>query len=231
MSTGDNDPRRAIRRLNIAGFSALLILFGGIHPTIAPDSVINHRAVDIICLGEGEYPVLDLCEALESGENITDIANIWVKKNGMIHKNPIRDYPQDLDNLSLDREGISYMGIFSGRGCYGSCSFCNTPTVRKIRGKSGYFRKRSVANVLDEVEEILSSVKESYDLGQIKKLAKKLPDKFSNYGVRAIEKLALILNNRSWIICLLFVSRMTLFLLIKNGSLNLHVNSGKNFRT
>jgi len=29
MSAGGNDPRRAIRRLNIAGFSALLILFGG----------------------------------------------------------------------------------------------------------------------------------------------------------------------------------------------------------
>ena len=177
----------------------VLILFGGIHPTIMPDSVISHEVVDIICLGDGEYPVLDLCQALEKGEDITGIANLWVKKNGTIHKNPIRDYPQDLDDLPLDREGVTYMGIFSGRGCYGNCTFCNTPTLRKMGGKGHYFRKRNVANVLDEVGEILSSLDRVYNLGLARALAQKLPGKLSYYGVRAVEKFALIINNRPWL--------------------------------
>ena len=137
------------------------IIFGGIHPTIDPESVIRHQAVDIICLGEGEYPMLELCKALENGDDITGIKNLWIKNGDKIIRNNLRPYAENLDELGLDREGIIYWGIYSGRGCKGNCFFCNTPTIKKLGAGGTYFRKRSIENVLDEVDEVIRLYKDT----------------------------------------------------------------------
>lgn len=128
------------------------IIFGGVHATILPEEVIARSPVDAVCLGEGEYPMLELCEAMETKNKITDIRNLWIKdKDGAVHRNPMRPYAQDLDALEMDREGLCYYGIFSGRGCIGNCSFCNTPAIKRAGATGRYLRKRSVDNVLNEI--------------------------------------------------------------------------------
>lgn len=52
-------------------------VFGGPHPTFFPE-FINSPGVDSICMGEGEYPLLDLADNLTEG-NITKIKNMWIK--------------------------------------------------------------------------------------------------------------------------------------------------------
>jgi radical SAM superfamily enzyme YgiQ (UPF0313 family) len=177
----------------------ILIVFGGIHPTIDPESTIRHEQVNIVCIGEGEYPLLGLCEALENHRDIHDIPSLWVKHKDFIYKNPIRDYPQDLDNLPMDREGLNYMGIFTGRGCIGNCSFCNTPTIRRLGVKGRFFRKRSVTNVLDEVEEILAGVKPNYNLKRAQVFVQTLPRSIKRYGQKAISKLATVVGSNAYI--------------------------------
>ena len=57
-------------------------IFGGIDPTICPD-IIEHPSVDIICRGEGEFPLLELLDAFDQTREIsTDIENLWFKKIG-----------------------------------------------------------------------------------------------------------------------------------------------------
>ena len=95
------------------------IVFGGPHPTICPDETIQIQSIDAICIGEGEYAMFELCNHIKKQRIPIKVKNLWVKHNSKIIKNPQRPYLQDLDSIPLDREGITYGGIFTGRGCYG----------------------------------------------------------------------------------------------------------------
>jgi radical SAM superfamily enzyme YgiQ (UPF0313 family) len=135
------------------------VIFGGVHPTILPDQVIANEFVDAVCLGEGEHPMLELCNTMQRGEDYRDISNLWVKADETVVRNPLRPYVQDLDAIEMDREGLYYYGVFTGRGCTGNCSFCNTPAMRKTGATGKYLRKRSVENVLDEIDVLLETNK------------------------------------------------------------------------
>jgi len=54
---------------------------GGIHPTIAPDEVLQTRGIDMICRGEGEAPLSELCRKMENNEDTSDILNLWIKRH------------------------------------------------------------------------------------------------------------------------------------------------------
>ena len=56
-------------------------LWGGIHPTVAPDRYIE--PADYLCIGEGELPTLELCKHLEAGKTTENINGIWSKVNGI----------------------------------------------------------------------------------------------------------------------------------------------------
>lgn len=186
----DNSQLVEMARKVKAAAPRTLTIFGGVQPTIRPDSVIADKSVDAICLGEGEYPMLDLCESLQRGESITTIQNLWVKESGTVHKNPLRPYVQNLDDLVMDREGIIYLGIYSGRGCAGRCTFCNTPTIRKLGAKGRYLRKRSVDNVLQEVEDVRAVLGKSHNLARLRKLLSRSPGRMSYFGVKLSDKIA-----------------------------------------
>ena len=51
------------------------IIFGGIHPTLFPEDTDFHY-VDYVCVGEGEYPVLELMNYMEKGNDCSNIKNI-----------------------------------------------------------------------------------------------------------------------------------------------------------
>ena len=61
------------------------IIWGGIHPTIDPESSIKYA--DIICRGEGEEAILDLVKAIQGNKPIENIDNLWIKRNEMVFKN------------------------------------------------------------------------------------------------------------------------------------------------
>ena len=44
----------------------LPILVGGIHSTLNPEEVLNKGSIDMVCVGEGEYAVLELVNRLEN---------------------------------------------------------------------------------------------------------------------------------------------------------------------
>ena len=84
-------------------FPNIIVIFGGIHPTVCPDEVIKEAPVDIICVGEGEDALLELCETLQKKESINKIKNLWVKDRKepeVIYKNPLRNL-KDLNTLPV----------------------------------------------------------------------------------------------------------------------------------
>lgn len=147
------------------------IIFGGIHPTSVPEYVIQNEFVDMVCIGEGEYALLELVESLQNGRVDYSIRNIWFKRDGNIIKNPIRLLIDNLDTLPVPDKELFYtcgnnfkIGYFtiSGRGCFYSCSYCYNSFLKKLyKDKGDYFRKRTVGNLLDEL--VLYTGKYSYN--------------------------------------------------------------------
>jgi len=159
-------------------FTSAPILAGGIMASIAPEMLIDLAEIDMICLGEGEGAIVDVCAAIAERRSFHNIKNLWIKKNGEIIKNPLRplvnlhEIPEQnwkpFDNRHLYRsyKGEVYRnGSFEfARGCMKVCSFCVAPSLRRIQKNLGkYHRFKNGARV---VEEIAAKVRE-YELNLI----------------------------------------------------------------
>jgi len=138
----------------------LLTFFGGPHPTYFPDFIENPY-VDIVCIGEGEYAIAELADALDKGKPITRIRNLWVKRGGRIYRNPLRPLA-DLDELPMPDRGLYFRYKFlrdiptkrfaPGRGCPYNCTYCYNQSYRKLYENNGrYVRYRSVKSVIEEI--------------------------------------------------------------------------------
>ena len=154
------------------------IAFGGMHATVMPEKCID--VADIVCVGEGEHPTLELAERMSAGEDYSDVRNLWVRRDGEVIKNEPRDLLADLDSLPFrDYSGVDTYYITGGklvesdpihdirsfrincsRGCLFRCSYCyNSVMTQLYKGKGKYYRLRSVGNVLDEIEYARSKFK------------------------------------------------------------------------
>ena len=159
------------------------IIWGGTHPTMAPDESLE--AADMICVGEGEEPMLQLVERLEAGRDPTDVGSIGFRAGGPFGNarevrnpvqplvRPIDDYPfpdYELDThwvieggqLAPARPGnlrgtLHRLRIETTRGCPYHCTFCNnTAWANLYRGKGSWVRRRSIDNVLAEIDKARS---------------------------------------------------------------------------
>lgn len=145
----------------------LPVLLGGIHPTLEPE-ILAHPAVDYLCRGEGEAPLVELLAALGRGEREIAVANIsWKGADGTLIHNPLRPLVADLNTLPFPDYGIyrhipviagdSYPALFMTRGCPYACSYCHNSNQRALyRGLGTYVRSLGVARVLDEAAALLA---------------------------------------------------------------------------
>jgi len=139
------------------------IILGGPHPTFFPE-VIHEPWVDMICLGEGEFALLELADRLDKGQDISSIRNLWVKKDGRIYKNNLRHLIENLDEIPFpDRtlyddckilRSVPAMKFLTGRGCPYHCAFCFNHKYNELyRGLGRMVRKRPVDSLIQEIKE------------------------------------------------------------------------------
>jgi radical SAM superfamily enzyme YgiQ (UPF0313 family) len=157
-----------------------VIAWGGYHATVAPEECIEHA--DVVCVGEGEYPLWELYKRIDAGESYDDVANLWVRDGDRIVRNELRPLVQDLDGLPFfdyanDNkwyydEGAWHQGepfmqsggrgkyfrahyiIETSRGCPYGCAYCSNSIFREVyKGKGSYVRQRSVPNVMRQLRE------------------------------------------------------------------------------
>ena len=142
------------------------IIIGGVHVSMYPEVTIEHPGIDILCLNEGEFPMLELCECIDKGKDYSDINNLWIKKEGKIIKNRIRPKLNE-DILSglpyADRylyskyehfKNYPFVIIVGTRGCPFQCTFCEIPEInsRYGGGKAVYYRYPE--SLIDEIYEL-----------------------------------------------------------------------------
>jgi radical SAM superfamily enzyme YgiQ (UPF0313 family) len=140
------------------------IIFGGVHPSSVPEHVIKNSFVDMICVGEGEFALLDVVEGMKSGSIDYSTKNVWFKKDGEIIQNPPRPLIEDLDALPFSDDDLYYesahafhselCSVMTSRGCERSCTYCYNHVFRGIyKNSKRYYRRRSVGNVIEELLE------------------------------------------------------------------------------
>jgi anaerobic magnesium-protoporphyrin IX monomethyl ester cyclase len=148
----------------------VMTLFGGVHVTLNPEDVIREPAIDFICLGEGEYPTLELLEAIDRGGDPSTIQNIWAKRDGVVIRNPLRrlndleELPHPNTDLFYHREKPIIYRTMTSVGCPHNCSYCINHLLRQTySGLGQHLRRKSVARVIGELEE----VKRNYHIREI----------------------------------------------------------------
>ncbi len=164
-----------IEMLKAVRHTGIPTLAGGVYPTFSPNIVIREDCVDMVCVGEGELALTELCKKMRAGQDITNVQNIWVKKNGTLYKNELR---HSLDMRQLPYQDwsvyekkrfwkpmggkISATGTFEmNRGCPYSCTFCVNSGLNKLySNKGGYYREQDIPRLIDEMLE----KKETYNL-------------------------------------------------------------------
>src|SRR3989338_6274910 len=125
------------------------VIVGGVFPTLAPDVVLKELRVNYVCLGEGEEAIIEVCRALEKGDEPIHVKNIWGKNGGKIFRNcmrppiPLEEVP--FADFSLFEEKRCYrpmagkifrmFPVETDRGCPYTCRFCEAPELNKIYRK------------------------------------------------------------------------------------------------
>lgn len=138
----------------------IYLLIGGPHASLNPAAVLSDD-FDALCIGEGEYAVLELVEQLSANKSPSGICNLWFKHGGRIEKNRPRPFLQDIDSLPFPDRDMwlkwVYMpearySILLGRGCPFQCSYCSNHALRKVSAGK-YVRYRSPGNIVEELKE------------------------------------------------------------------------------
>jgi len=145
------------------------VLAGGVFPTFAPEICIKYDLIDMICVGEGEEALSEVCMRVQNKKDFSNVTNLWVKnKDGNIQKNSITK-PVDINknpiiDTSLFEEARLYRPmagkvykmypIETIRGCPYTCKFCNSPDQMKLYKGLGhsFFRKKKMDLVYKELK-------------------------------------------------------------------------------
>jgi anaerobic magnesium-protoporphyrin IX monomethyl ester cyclase len=146
------------------------VVMGGSYVTLLAEETLKDISYcDIVVRGEGELTMKELCNQIEKNNSIENIKGISYKdKEGHIHTTLDRPFITDLDvfpsparhlmemekyNFSLDLPGEkpNIATMISSRGCPFNCNFCSATIL--VGNK---VRFRSVENVVDEMEDVLS---------------------------------------------------------------------------
>ncbi|MDD5440438.1 MAG: radical SAM protein, partial [Candidatus Omnitrophica bacterium] len=133
----------------------VIVVLGGIHPTVLPEEALRHDAVDVVVRGEGEETFEELIGRVAAGRDYGDIKGISVRKNGRIAHNPDRPLIANLDDIGafpyhLFKKNIdryhSFSALLTSRGCPYGCTFCSS---RNISGRT--YRYHSIERVLADI--------------------------------------------------------------------------------
>jgi anaerobic magnesium-protoporphyrin IX monomethyl ester cyclase len=123
-------------------FPDVKLVWGGPHVTHLPEQSIESDFVDIVFWGYAETSIIDLITAINNGDDMSKIDNIYYKdknnkvisttKNTNIAPKDFANMPYDLiDIFKYINPATKRFIYISTYGCPGICTFCATKTRRK----------------------------------------------------------------------------------------------------
>lgn len=144
------------------------IVVGGPHVNPLHEEMIKQEGIDFCVRGEGETTMLELVDATSNGWNLKGVKGLTFKEGNEVYVNEDRPFIEDLDSLPFPARDLLPSHLYRGsiglregkftivtasRGCPFKCHFCSTPQYWPV------YRRRSVGNVLDELEYLHTTYK------------------------------------------------------------------------
>lgn len=144
----------------------IIVVFGGVHPTVEPYQTLKNPYVDFIVRGEGELTLAELLDALEKNKkNYEEILGLGFKKKNRIIINSSRELIKNLDYLPIPAYHLlkiqKYRAPYTSRtpftimtrsrGCPFLCTFCG---VTKMFGRQ--YRVQSPKRSIKEIEYLIN---------------------------------------------------------------------------
>jgi radical SAM superfamily enzyme YgiQ (UPF0313 family) len=141
-------------------------LIGGVHMSIYAEETLSYQEVDFGIVGEGEETIVELCSALNEGQDYSSIEGLCYKRDDDSIKVGRARIVQDITKLPMPSYHLLPMEKYSSiigmkpvstmmgsRGCPYKCGFCfKTPSDKK-------YRTRSAENIVDEIEYLIKNYK------------------------------------------------------------------------
>jgi len=136
----------------------------GVHVTALAEESLRGSKLDAVIRGEPEITAFELAKVLGTGGDLDQVQGISFKRGGAVVHNQDRPFYEELDRLPFPARDLlpnerytmpvskkPYTLIITSRGCPYHCIYC---TARNYYGSR--HRKRSAANIADEIEEIVN---------------------------------------------------------------------------
>lgn len=143
----------------------VFMIMGGAHPTFYPEVLASEKDLDAICIGEGEYAMLELAISMRNNELDYNIENLWFKQEKNIKKNELRMLVADLNELPFPNRDIYFskypflandtIRFMIGRGCPFNCSYCFNKGMKKLyKDKGSWLRFKAPERMIEEIKEV-----------------------------------------------------------------------------
>lgn len=152
------------------------ILLVGTHPTATAEETLGYNdKIDAVAIGEYDYIVKELADALDSGKKLFEVRGLCFRDDSEFVKTTPMPPIENMDEIPFAAQFIKeYLNecdyffaaatypsiqIFTGRGCPCRCNFCVYPQTmhgHKYRARS----PKSVVSEFEYIAENFPSVKE-----------------------------------------------------------------------
>ncbi len=140
-----------LAQLRAAVAEPFLAIAGGVHATAEPLETLR-AGFAMICIGEGERPLLELLRRVREGGAIESTPGFARLVEGAVVRNE-RFERIELDAFPPFSASRNLFGAIEiTRGCIYACRFCQTPFFSKA-----IFRHRSIANVVEHAKALRAS--------------------------------------------------------------------------
>ncbi|MFA5013826.1 MAG: radical SAM protein [Candidatus Paceibacterota bacterium] len=157
----------SIRSLFIAGkvkknLPNIKIVMGGPEVTLETRHVLDDPAIDIGCLGEGEFTFIEIIKSVLNGQSdYANIKSVFYKKQGKNIVTPPREPTKDLDVIPspyllgfINPKDYGGAWLENVRGCPFKCAYCTFPkrplgffSTKRIYEELKVIRKSKVKHV------------------------------------------------------------------------------------
>ena len=142
-----------IKKLKNEFDKELIIAVGGPHVSYLKKRILDFKAIDVAIPGEGELPLLELIQRIESDKSLHSSLYYTRRENKIVGGNDLKSI-KDLDtipfpdysDLKFDRYPFPFIISIFGRGCTKKCIFCGVPNIYYC------YRERSLNNIYSEIK-------------------------------------------------------------------------------
>lgn len=141
------------------------LCIGGIFASTNAENIMRKiPEIDCVFLGESENVIVDFVDKIVKHQTLDNLDGLVYRcEDSTLKTIPKKNFIMDLDTIPFPArdymkedwfksDSFKMVNLMGSRGCHGHCHFCNVPSMYAIYGTKHRWRRRSIINIVDEIE-------------------------------------------------------------------------------